>query len=235
MMFKKTPTRRHFLALTGTGVAGILVGCSKDTSTDADGPSGGIGPRQTGADTGGEGVGDTPPADCALTESDMPGPFYVEGVPVRNNLDLYGHAGTKLTFSGLVLDADCTPIPNAVVDIWHAYPTTVSVEELTRDDSVDYDNTSPEKRYRGQTATDADGRYVFHTKKPGWYLNGNRFRPLHIHVKVWVNGTERLTTQLYFKDDPYIEGDPWASVKRALDITVNEDGSERAVFDFVVR
>lgn len=234
MTFKEVPTRRHFLMLAGTGLAGIIVGCTKKSATESgDSGFGGVagGPSE---DTAGSGPGTAPPSDCTVTESDMPGPFYIEGVPVRNDLDLYGHDGTKLTLSGFVLDADCNPIPNAVVDIWHAYPTTVAVEDLTRADSVDYDNSSPEMRYRGQTATDADGRYVFYTKKPGWYLNGNNFRPLHIHVKIWVNGTERLTTQLYFKGDPHIEGDPWASVTRALDIVVNDDGSESGSFDFVV-
>ena len=234
MTFEEIPTRRHFLVLSGTGLAALLVGCAKDATANKTNASLAGTPDGSGADTAGGGSDTTASGDCTVTDPDVPGPFYVEGVPVRNDLDLYGHAGTKLMLSGLVLDANCNPIPNAIVDIWHAYPTTVNAADLTRADSVDYDNTSAEMHYRGQTATDADGRYSFQTKKPGWYLNGNRFRPTHIHVKVWVNGTERLTTQLYFKGDPYIEGDPWASDARALDLVNNEDGSESGSFDFVL-
>jgi protocatechuate 3,4-dioxygenase beta subunit len=136
--------------------------------------------------------------------------------------------------TGFVLDLDCNPVPDAVVEIWHAEPTAVPVDELTAADSVPYDNTSSEMRYRGQTATDATGQYSFHTKKPGWYLNGGTFRPMHIHVKVWVGGVERLTTQLYFEGDPYIEGDSWAGPDRELTVTTSADGAESAIFHFTV-
>ena len=146
--------------------------------------------------------------DCEQTANDIEGPFYRPNVPVRSELDLYGDAGTELTLSGRVLDLDCNPIPNAVVDIWHADPTDVPVADLVDSDSVDYDNTSSEMRYRGQTATDAEGRYSFHTKKPGWYLNGGTFRPMHIHVKVWVGDNLKLTSQLYFAGDPTFPATP---------------------------
>jgi protocatechuate 3,4-dioxygenase beta subunit len=174
------------------------------------------------------------PEVCAPTDPDIPGPFYRPGVPIRSDLDLYGDAGVRLTLSGLVLGLDCNPIPDAVVEIWHADPTTVPVEELTAADSVDYDHTSAEMRYRGQIATDADGRYTFHTKKPGWYRVGSTFRPMHLHVKVWVGDRERLTTQLYFHGDPYIEGDPWASLDRAVTAVAAGEGRETATFNFTV-
>ena len=241
-------TRRHFLVLAGSGLVGVLAGCPANKSDDdegSDGPGTGTG-HGAGSGTGsgsgsaaGTGSGGSTDSggsveDCELTGSDIPGPFYIEGVPVRNNLDLYGDAGTTLTLSGRVLDADCNPIANAVVDIWHAEPTTKAAGELTAADSVDYDNSSTEMRYRGQTATNEEGKYTFHTKKPGWYLNGGTFRPMHIHVKVWVDGTERLTTQLYFAGDPFIDGDPWASEDRAIAVSSAGEGAEAGTFDFTV-
>lgn len=246
------------MVLTGTGLAGALVGCLKKGTSSSDdsafgnggstddsgttatgggtegGTEGGTGGGTTGGTGASTGTGGEPPDECTLTDSDIPGPFYVEDVPVRSELDLYGDPGTELTLAGFVLDTDCNPIPNAVVDVWHADPTTVAVEDLTAADSVDYDNTSSEMRYRGQIATDADGRYSFHTKKPGWYLNGDSFRPMHIHVKIWVDGTERLTTQLYFDGDPHIEGDPWASADRSIVLTSDGSGGEVGNFDFTV-
>ena len=173
-------------------------------------------------------------SDCEGTPDNIEGPFWREDVPIRNDLDLYGHEGLSLTISGTVKDLDCNALPGAIVEIWHAYPSTVAVEDLESGDSVDYDHTSEEMEYRGQMATDDKGQYSFHTLKPGWYLNGSTFRPAHIHVKIWVQGTERLTTQLYFEGDPLIDTDPWA--KTALEVSLSEgsDGAMSGTFDFVV-
>ena len=224
-------SRRAFLVLAGTGLAGLISGCStKSTSSDGKDT---WAPDTTDADAAQPDSG-APIGDCTLTEPDNPGPFYVPNVPVRDELDLYNDPGTGLSISGQLLDPECNPIADAVVEIWHADPTTVSVEELTEADSVGYDNNSPQMRYRGQIATDAEGRYSFHTKKPGWYLNGDTFRPMHIHLKVWVNGSERLTTQLYFEGDPHLDGDPWASPSRTLSVSATGQGEEAITFNIVV-
>ncbi len=202
-------------------------GGTGDTAGDTSGDSGGGG----GTDTAG---GADAIEDCTVTDSDIEGPFYISDAPIRSNLDLYGDAGIVLTLSGRVLDAECNPIADAVVEIWHADPTTTPVGELTAADSVTYDNTSSEMRYRGQTPTDSEGRYTFRTKKPGWYLNGSRFRPMHIHVKVWAGGEERLTTQLYFAGDPHIEGDAWASEDRAVVLASDGVGRESGTFNFTL-
>ena len=172
--------------------------------------------------------------DCEATPPDIQGPFWRDGVPVRTEYDLYGHAGTSLTISGLVTDLDCTPLAGAIVEIWHADPTTVTAEDLQAGDSVDYDRTSEAMRYRGQLATDKDGRYSFHTLKPGWYLNGASFRPSHIHVKIWVDGVERLTTQLYFEGDPFSVDDPWATPQMSIALTLDAEGAATGSFDFSV-
>ena len=183
-------------------------------------------------------TGDLPEESCRPTVGSSEGPYWVEGVPVRTEFDLYGHAGTSLTMSGKVVDMSCTPIADAVVEIWHARPTTITIDQLNESTAVEYDNTSEEREYRGQMNTDADGRYQFHTLKPGWYMNGGpysgTYRPSHIHIKIWIDGVEKLTTQLYFKGDPLLEDDPWA--KRSLVLEVNEDssGAQTATFDFVI-
>ena len=65
------------------------------------------------------------------------------------------------------------------------------------------------------------------TVKSGWYLNGSAFRPSHIHVKVYVEGVEKLTTQLYFAEDPYLADDPWASAAPERAIPLKETGKNR--------
>ena len=48
-------------------------------------------------------------------------------------------------------------------------------------------------------------------------------RPAHIHFRVGESLHVPLTTQLYFKDDPYAK-DPWASRKPSLAIGLKQDG-----------
>ena len=253
MTFFNFTTRRRLLVGTAASLMGFLVACTKvknklsqktpstsktnnnnqDAGTSLEPPSAIDAGKESG-NTPSSDAGEEEVVDCEQTDNDIEGPFYRPNVPVRSELDLYGDAGTELTLSGRVLDLDCNPIANAVVDIWHADPTDVAVENLVNADSVDYDNTSSEMRYRGQTATDSEGRYSFHTQKPGWYLNGGTFRPMHIHVKVWVGDDLKLTTQLYFAGDPYISGDPWASLDRAVALSPDGPGAEKGTFNFVL-
>src|SRR5262249_45479424 len=59
-------------------------------------------------------------ACSSATSSTGDGPFYKTGAPMRSVLREPGMAGTRLMFFGRVLGADCRPIPNAVVDLWHS-------------------------------------------------------------------------------------------------------------------
>jgi protocatechuate 3,4-dioxygenase beta subunit len=173
---------------------------------------------------------------CVSTSSDIAGPYWREGVPIRSNFDLYNDNGTRLTLSGTVRDAQCTPVSNVVLEVWHANPTTVRAADLSNSDTVDYDLSSSQYKYYGQLSTDTDGRYSLVTKKPGWYLNGRSFRPSHIHVRVYVDNIEKLTTQLYFQDDPFITNDPWASVapKRTIELQRDVGGNLSGRFDFTL-
>jgi protocatechuate 3,4-dioxygenase beta subunit len=67
----------------------------------------------------------------------------------------------------------------------------------------------------GRVMTDAAGRYMFTTIRPGAYPWGNHlnaWRPAHIHLSLLGPAfATRLVTQLYFPDDPLIEIDPIAN------------------------
>ena len=173
---------------------------------------------------------------CVSTSSDIAGPYWREGIPIRSNFDLYNDNGTQLTLSGTVRNVQCTPLSNVVLEVWHATPTTVRAADLSNSDTVDYDLSSSQYKYYGQLSTDTDGRYTLVTKKPGWYLNGPSFRPSHIHVRAYVDNIEKLTTQLYFQDDPFITGDPWASVapKRTIELQSDGNGNLSGRFDFTL-
>jgi protocatechuate 3,4-dioxygenase beta subunit len=181
-----------------------------------------------GSDTDGDTDGDTgsdtdvdTDTTCEVTADNIEGPFYISDAPVRTDLDLYGHTGESLRISGLLLDAECKPITGGVIEVWHSRP------------DGSYDNDSSEMEYRGQFAPAADGRWEFETLMPGKYLNGSSYRPAHIHVKVWVNGVEALTTQLYFAGDSHLASDPWALPELTLTLSETSNGLE-GVFDIVV-
>ena len=133
-----------------------------------------------------------------------------------------GRCGLGPSRATTPLDTDCNPIPQAVLEVWQADP------------SGGYDNDSAEMRYRGQLAADASGSYSFHSLVPGRYLNGATFRPAHVHVKLWVGGLEQLTTQLYFRDDPFNESDPFIESSLILDYSEDAAGNWAAAFDFVL-
>lgn len=240
-MKPKPLNRRTFIKIGSTTVASFLIGCpdmgrvkrlSTASSTVQTPPS----PQSQGDAAV---TGQTPVStatQCTNTSSDITGPYWRKGIPVRSDFDLYGHSGQKLTLSGFVRDERCEPIANAVIEMWHATPTEVPANALSRGDSVDYDMSSPRFRYYGQLATDPQGAYAISTLKPGWYLNGAAFRPSHIHVKVYVDGIERLTTQLYFEGDPFIARDPWASAapERVVELSPTTEGQLVGQFDFTV-
>ena len=57
--------------------------------------------------------------------------------------------------------------------------------------------TSDKKYLRGVQPTNEEGVAEFQTIYPGWYSG----RAVHIHLKVFLNDKEALTSQLFFKED----------------------------------
>ena len=158
-------------------------------------------------------------AACSATATNIEGPFYKPGAPSRAVLVGDRDPGERLVLAGTVRDTQCRPLANATLDIWHA------------DSRGGYDNDG--FGMRGQLVTDARGRWQLKTIIPGRYLNGRRYRPSHIHVKLRAAKHGELTTQLYFEGDPYIKGDDF--VVSSLIMPHKKDGSvRRAAFDFVL-
>ena len=101
-------------------------------------------------------------------------------------------AGELVFVSGRVLDVNGNPLEGASVQFWQ---TDVSgVYDHPGDRGTD--NRDLGFQFYGTALTDAEGTYVFRTIRPGRYEP----RPPHIHFKVIWNGTELLTSQIYFAD-----------------------------------
>jgi len=178
---------------------------------------------------------------CQPTESDIVGPFYRFGAPFRSRLAEAGEPGDRIVLTGTVLSQDCrTPVPGALVEIWQANHVGV------------YDTSKPGNftevtsfHLRGMLYTNERGQYEIETIMPGRYpvppnLPGleqyaGLTRPAHIHFRVMESLHVPVTTQLYFRGDPYIAGDPFAGHKPSLAIDLAPDGAlRRGVFDIVL-
>jgi protocatechuate 3,4-dioxygenase beta subunit len=156
---------------------------------------------------------------CDPTASNIEGPFFREGAPVRTALASRNDAGTRLVIGGRVRATTCRPVRNGVLEVWQA------------DAHGGYDMSG--YRFRATVRAAEDGTFAFRTIVPGRYLNGAQYRPAHVHVKVHSDGNPTLTTQLYFAGDPYNDADPWFEESLALRPEV-VNGERRASFDFVI-
>jgi protocatechuate 3,4-dioxygenase beta subunit len=162
--------------------------------------------------------------DCETT-TDILGPFYRPGSPVRSSLVVKGEPGDAITLSGIVTHKDCaTPYKNAKVELWHC------------SSKGEYDNATDAYKYRGTIYTDDQGRYSFDTILPVPYdVGGGNFRPAHFHMMISAEGYQSLVTQLYFTGDPHISKDESSSAptakKRILDIQQGADGIKKVQYN----
>lgn len=162
----------------------------------------------------------TPTEDLPETENNWEGPFYKEGAPERSNFVEKGITGIPLIVTGQVLGIAGRPLKGAKLDFWHA------------DRKGAYDNQG--FRLRGHLYTDADGRYTLTTIKPLYYGVPGDMRPAHIHVKASHEKSPILTTQLYFKGDPWNHHDPGVRPSLIMNPRHSSQGL-KAEFDFVLR
>ncbi len=162
--------------------------------------------------------------DCETT-TDILGPFYRPDAPVRTNLRMKGDADTEVMLTGIVKHKDCiTPYKGAKVELWHCNA------------KGEYDNTSPEFRYRATTYCNEEGNYAFLTTLPVPYDDGSgNMRPAHFHLLVSAPGYQSLVTQLYFTGDPYLTTDAYAASatakRRILDVKATAEGRKVVSFD----
>lgn len=242
-----TLSRRRLLSLAAASAGGlILAACSDDDDGAAPAGDGAdvVDAAESGGASGdgaevepdaaaGEGDGDgdgggataeaseaTAEADCVLLPEDAEGPFYADLALDRRDIT-DGKLGSPLVLQLAVVDAaTCQPIPDAVVDVWHADAGGLYSAFPGQGDAGDID-TSPEAFLRGIQTTDASGVATFDTIYPGWYPG----RTTHIHLKVHFADQTRVTTQLYFPDE--VSADVYtgheAYVDRGPKDTANED------------
>jgi protocatechuate 3,4-dioxygenase beta subunit len=102
------------------------------------------------------------------------------------------YTGLQLNMTFTVININCNPIPNVLVDVWHC----------NKDGAYSGYNGQPGGNFvgydfmRGIQMTNAQGLCTMITSYPGWY-NG---RATHIHFKVRLNSTTYVTSQFAFPE-----------------------------------
>jgi catechol 1,2-dioxygenase len=178
---------------------------------------------------------------CRSTAQDIIGPFYRFGAPFQTKLLGPDESGQRLIVAGTVYSSDCrTRLPNTLIEVWQA--NDVGLYDTDKPGNFTERNAF---RLRGMMLTDQQGNYEFETIVPGRYpippnLPGlekyaGLTRPAHIHFRVSESLHVPLTTQLYFRDDPFIAKDPWAGRKPSLAIGLKQEGKFlRGAFDIAL-
>jgi protocatechuate 3,4-dioxygenase, beta subunit len=175
-------------------------------------------------------------ASLAKTPPDQEGPFYPLVRQEDEDNDLIRVAGRPerasgdiLHLSGTVRATDGAPLSGAVVEIWQTDLHGRYKDERDR-------SPGPRDRnfqYWGKTTTGEDGSYSFITLVPGGYHP----RPPHIHFKVWIDGSARLTSQIYFANHPEA-GKMNIRFRTSKPLTVElqsvQPGEYKAVFDIIL-
>ncbi|MBD1909142.1 intradiol ring-cleavage dioxygenase [Leptolyngbya sp. FACHB-16] len=181
--------RREVLGFLGGTAAVSLMGCFREQ------------PASSASTKSSMQVGVTP--SCVIRPEQTEGPYFVDERLNRSDIRSDPSDGSVKTGVPLQLvfqvsqvsTGTCTPLSNAIVDIWHC-----DAEGVYSDVSEGRFNTTGKKFLRGYQVTDASGMARFMTIYPGWYSG----RAVHIHFKIRTNSASQqgyeFTSQLYFDD-----------------------------------
>jgi protocatechuate 3,4-dioxygenase beta subunit len=170
--------RRHAIGKIGFAGVALLAGSCGDGNT--------TGPSESTDTTSGTTSSN---AACVLTLALTEGPFYFDAGQIRRDIT-EGRPGTPLLLALEVVNASsCSPIRDAVVDIWHC-------DAVGLYSGYGSEGTAGERFLRGIQATDANGRAEFETIYPGFY----RGRTIHIHFKIHLDERTAVTSQLFFPE-----------------------------------
>ena len=134
------------------------------------------------------------------------GPFYPDRIPVDTDNDLVKNGDTSveaggkiLILNGMLVNLDSKPIIGVSIEIWQTDKNGVYLH------SGSFARDIIDKQFQGfgRTKTERNGRFSFRTIVPSEYPG----RTPHIHMKLWREGKNILTTQLYILDHPHNKND----------------------------
>jgi protocatechuate 3,4-dioxygenase, alpha subunit len=157
-------------------------------------------PNQTGPP---EGIGSPP---NVITSYQTVGPYFKIGLEAlyRNDLANANTPGRLIEIAGTIFDADRVPVPDAILELWHA--------DHFGHYMVDPQSKSFEESFVGfgRVPVNEAGQFKFRTIKPGAVGQDDLTRQApHILVSVFMRGLlYRLITRIYFSDETGNADDP---------------------------
>ncbi|KAK2630487.1 hypothetical protein QTJ16_001307 [Diplocarpon rosae] len=162
----------------------------------------------------------------AATASAILGPFFRHDAPILENestiIKDLPEDGQIVYMHGIVTDlVTKKPVAGAWLDTWQASTNGLYEQQ---------DENQQDCNLRGKFKTDENGFYAFYCLRPTPYpvpgdgpagklltlLDRHPFRPAHIHLIVHKDGYKPVTTQIFDKEDPYLENDSVFAVKDSL-------------------
>jgi len=160
----------------------------------------------------------------AVSHAALLGPFWRANAPIcqaGDNIARGNTQGLPLEVCGVVYDKHGKPLPDAMVDVWHASPVGLYENQ---------DDAQENMNLRGRFKTDAQGAYFFKTVRPAGYpvpTNGpcgdllraqlrHPNRPAHLHFMVSTPGHKVLITQVFADGDDNLTSDPVFGVTAPL-------------------
>jgi len=180
-------------------------------------------------------------AQTPKTPDAIEGPYYPKSSARKQDTDndlvkiegIVTEAGGEVVIlKGVISDATGVPIEGLRIEIWQC---DINGKYLSKRDRQKIKHDVAFQGF-GHDITNEKGEYSFRTIKPGKYPG----RTEHIHVKVFRESKEILTTQFYVEDGPHNEGD-WIyrrlSPREAKAVTmrfVDENDLPQATVNIVV-
>jgi protocatechuate 3,4-dioxygenase alpha subunit len=168
------------------------------------------------------------PVSEGITPWQTVGPYFHYALPYESGSQVAGSSRPgAFTLHGYVYDAEGTPIPDSLVEIWQADESGRFVDEPGI-----FEAPAPDGfRGFGRADTDAEGHYTFTTVKPAAVPTEDGVdQAPHIAMSVFARGMLRRTvTRVYFDDEASANAsDPLlTSVEASRSATLVAVGDER--------
>ncbi|KAH7312925.1 Intradiol ring-cleavage dioxygenase [Rhexocercosporidium sp. MPI-PUGE-AT-0058] len=162
----------------------------------------------------------------AATASAILGPFFRHDAPILENestiVQNVPADGQIVYMHGIATDlVTKKPVPGVWIDVWQASTNGLYEQQ---------DDAQQDCNLRGKFKTDEKGYYGFYCLRPTPYpvpndgpagkllemLDRHPFRPAHIHLIAQRDGYKPVTTQIFDKDDKYLDNDSVFAVKESL-------------------
>jgi protocatechuate 3,4-dioxygenase beta subunit len=121
----------------------------------------------------------------------------------------------RMRLSGVVRRLDGRPVPDALVEIWHAD----WLGRYRHPSAPDHHLVHSGFDGYGRMATDSEGTYLFSTVVPGSYHQGGVLRAPHVHFQVTTR-YDRLVTQAFIRLEGAPPRDPWLDAVRRPDALI---------------